>query len=51
MIEIERMQILTLSDVFVAVAGVLPKIPYCLWGGSYLEMVLCILLNFQGGAY
>ena len=47
MVEIERTQIHISSDVFVAVAVavVISYTSYCLSGGSYQEMVHCIVLN------
>ena len=45
MVEIERTQIHILSDVFVAVAVVISYTSYCPSGGSYQEMVHCIVLN------
>ena len=45
MVEIERTQIHILSDIFVAVPVVISYTPYCLSGGSYQEMVHCIVLN------
>ena len=45
MVEIEGTQIHILSDIFVAVPVVISYTPYCLSGGSYQEMVHCIVLN------
>ena len=45
MVQIERTQIHISSDVFVAVAVVISYTSYCLSGGSYQEMVHCIVLN------
>ena len=45
MVEIERTQIHISSNIFVAVAVVISYTSYCLSGGSYQEMVHCIVLN------